>query len=409
MERLLIKLITVCITLGLLIACENNHDIINQRNNQQEFEYKIPVKSNDGWQTASLHSVGIDEARLELAVNRIRNNIYQRVHGIVITRFGKLVFEEYFEGNIYVNSSNLYGDNVQFTSEMIHNLGSATKSITATLAGLAINYGFIEGEDQSIFDFFPEYTHLRNNNNSDITVKHLLTMTAGWRWNENTTNTTQNDLYLFNTSPDPVEFMLSRSMIAEPGTSWLYSGGSVSLLGKIIERASGLNLEEFSRDYLYHPLGIFDFSWVYIQPDLIGAHGDARLRPRDMAKLGQLYLNKGKWAGRQLLPEDWVKKSSEQFIQLSPNSVWARELGFSGYSYLWWTLSFDTGNIISAYCAAGWGGQYIYVVPELDMVVVFTGGNYEHADPVPWIMWNHIIPAVTNHSGFDDNEDDIIY
>jgi CubicO group peptidase (beta-lactamase class C family) len=156
----------------------------------------------------------------------------------------------------------------------------------------------------------------------------------------------------------------------------------VTLLGKIIERATGLDLEEFSRDYLFTPLGIADFQWPSMRPDLIAAHGDLKLRPRDMAKVGQIFLEGGEWKGERILTAGWVERSVRGALA-------------GDYGYLWWGDFYRnrTGPYAS-FSARGWGGQRIHVFPDLDLVVVFTGGNYESWEPVDAIMDSCILPAV---------------
>jgi CubicO group peptidase (beta-lactamase class C family) len=143
-----------------------------------------------------------------------------------------------------------------------------------------------------------------------------------------------------------------------------------------------MDLEEFSRRYLFTPLGISQFQWPYMRPDLIAAHGDLKLRPRDMAKVGQTVLDGGTWDGAPVLAADWVKRSVQEALA-------------GDYGYLWWGDYFrNRMGPYASFSARGWGGQRIHVFPELELVVVFTGGNYESWEPVDAIMENHILSAV---------------
>jgi CubicO group peptidase (beta-lactamase class C family) len=342
-----------------------------------------PPVTDDGWPTASLTEAGLELAPLASAVEGIEGGIYPRVHGLLIVRHGALVLEEYFTGQRYVSAANRFGPTVDFGRDDIHQLASVTKSITSTLTGLAIEHGFIEDESAAVHGFLPEYAHLFGEEERRITVEHLLTMTAGWSWSENTVwGLSSNDMYGFNVASDPLVYLLDRSMEAEPGTHWVYNGGAVTLLGKLIEKASGLNLERFSQEYLFDPLGVTDFTWPYMRPDLIAAHGDARLRPRDMAKLGQMFLDGGVWAGERIVSEAWVERATAGALA-------------GDYGYLWWGDGYHGGqSAYRSYSARGWGGQCIIVFPELDMVVVFTGGNYESWEPVDVIVEQHVLPAV---------------
>jgi CubicO group peptidase (beta-lactamase class C family) len=364
--------------LGVLHACSSSPS-----EPQIEYEYTQPEVTGDGWPSASLTDADIDLAPITEAIEAIQRGDYPRVHGIVIARHGHLVLEQYFRGQLYVNAAQRFGPEVLFDRDRIHQLASVTKSVTSTLAGLAIEHGFITGEDALVYTFFPEYEELFDQRERQITVGHLLTMTSGWAWSENTEwGVSTNDMYGFNVASDPLVYLLDKRMDAEPGTRWVYNGGAVTLLGKLIEKASGLDLETFSQRYLFTPMGVTDFTWPYMRPDLIAAHGDARLRPRDMAKLGQMFLDGGLWAGERVLSDAWVDRATAGALE-------------GDYGYLWWGDGYRGGQLAyKSYSARGWGGQRITVFPELDIVVVLTGGNYETWEPVDAIIEQHILPAV---------------
>ncbi|MCK5650328.1 MAG: serine hydrolase [Gemmatimonadetes bacterium] len=371
------------LTAAVVVCCLLSTCSSSPSEPQVDYTYTQPEVTGDGWQTASLADANIDLAPITEAIEGIQRGDYPRVHGIVIARHGNLVLEEYFRGQLYLNPVERFGPEVQFDRDRIHQLASVTKSITSTLTGLAIEQGFIEDVDEAVYTFFPEYEELFDEQERTITVEHLLTMTSGWEWSENTEwGVASNDMYGFNMASDPLEYLVNQGMDDEPGTHWVYNGGAVTLLGKLIEKASGMNLEAFSEQYLFTPLGITEFTWPYMRSDLIAAHGDARLRPRDMAKLGQMFLDGGEWGGERQLAEEWVDRATQDALD-------------GPYGYLWWGDSYRGGqSAYRSYSAQGWGGQRIHVFPELDMVVVFTGGNYETAEPVDIIMEQHILPAV---------------
>lgn len=346
------------------------------------YSYTQPEETGDGWSTASLDDVGIDEVGIAAAIEGIDRGDYPRVHAVLIAKHGRLVLEEYFRGRIYQGPAHPFGSEIQFDRDRIHQLASVTKSITSTLVGLAIDQGFIEDVHVPIHTLLPRYAGLFDEEERQITIEHLLTMTAGWEWRENTEwGVSANDMYGFNVASDPLAYLLSKKLSASPGEEWVYNGGAVTLLGKVVEEASGLDLEAFSERYLFSPLGVTDFSWPYMRPTLIAAHGDAKLRPRDMAKLGQLFLDGGVWDGSQVLSQSWVQAATQGALE-------------GDYGYLWWgDGSWGGYEVFRSFSARGWGGQWIIVLPELDMVVAFTGGNYESWDPVEAIMVEHILPA----------------
>jgi CubicO group peptidase (beta-lactamase class C family) len=374
-------LVLLALTLGFVSACDEAAD--DPPREHSYYQYLQPGLTGDGWQTASLSDVGIDEAQLVEGVERILNDAYRQVHGLLIVRNGMLVLEEYFDGN------NREGTFIPYDRDRIHDLASVTKSVTSLMTGLAIESRFIEDVHDSALSYLPEYQPLVTPQKERITIEHLLTMTSGWEWSESTESVPENDMYQFNTQPDPLGYLIGKSLIAEPGVVFAYNGGAVTLLGKIIERASGLDLETFSDLYLFSPMGIEEFAWPYIRRDLIAAHGDLDLRPRDMAKLGQMMLSGGVWNQRRILPAEWVEASWEQAVAFRQPSA------YLGYGYLWWLRSYGVASAATpAFCAEGWGGQRIIVLPDLDAVVVFTGGNYHSPEPVDTIMERHIVPAI---------------
>ena len=347
------------------------------------YVYTQPEETGDGWSTSTLSQAGIDEVAISAAIEGVWRGDYPRVHAVLIARHGELVLEEYFRGQLYLNPVQRFGPEVLFDRDRTHQLASVTKSITSTLVGLAIDRGFIDGVDEPVHTFFPEYAGLFDDGERQVTVEHLLTMTAGWEWNENTEwGVSSNDMYGFNVASDPLAYLVGKELEAQPGQRWVYNGGAVTLLGKLVEKAVGQDLEAFSGQYLFTALGVTEFSWPYMRPTLIAAHGDARLRPRDMLKLGQLFLDGGVWNGTRILSEGWVQEATEGALA-------------GDYGYLWWgDGSWGGYEIFRSFSARGWGGQWIIVLPELDMVVVFTGGNYESWDPVETIMAGHVLPAV---------------
>lgn len=354
-----------------------------------DYVYSVPEQVDDGWETASLADVGMDRASLENLMNRLRHNSRHLVHGIVIVVDNKLVFEEYFSGF----SHPTYGEvPVTYNRERKHCLSSVAKSVTATLLGIAIGEGLVASVDERVFDYFPELADLDVGQKSELTLKHLVTMSAGLEWDEHTypIGDPRNDLMRWLSHPgDLVRFVLERPVVADPGTQFNYSGGLTNVLGEVVARAGGLRLDQFSQEYLFTPLGIEDFSWWVLRPDFVYASGDVSLRLRDMAKLGKLYLQGGVWEGEQIVPPEWVEASATRYFTFT--SPWN---GHRGYSYGWWPMISDYGA--GAFAASGWGGQAIIVVPEFDMVAVFTGGSYWEEPLLTYdeMMRLYVLPAI---------------
>jgi CubicO group peptidase (beta-lactamase class C family) len=355
---------------------------------EQSWTYRQPAQANDGWETASLADVGVDPLPLTELMNRLRENPGHRIEGILIVKDGRLVFEEYFDGIAHPT----YGDQpVSYGRLTKHCLSSVTKSVTATLLGIAIDRGFAASADEKALDLFPEMADLNVGPKSGITLRHLVTMSAGLQWNEWSypVGDARNDLTKwFNFDGDLLRFVLERPLVADPGALFTYNGGLTNVLGEAIRRLSGLRLDDFSVTYLFGPLGVTDLSWYLLRPDFVYASGDISLLPRDLAKLGRLFLQDGLWNGARIVSHEWVEASA------APVFAWEPWPGCAGYSHGWWPKSEEYGA--GAFAAEGWGGQALIVMPELDAVVVFTGGSYWNSPLLSshQMMADYILPAI---------------
>ncbi len=342
------------------------------------YVYKIPEQTNDGWETTSLNSVGIIKQPIISLIDKIQNEEYKNVHSILIIKQGKLVFEEYFEGEKFKLAQ--YTGVMGFERDDLHNLCSATKSFTSACIGICIDQGLIQNANQKVFDFFPEHADLLNDSpdKKRLTLDHLLTMSSGIDWNDAETSyyEPQNDMNRIFNNSDPTRYMLAKPLVWTPGNQFEYQNVNTNILGEIVRRASEYRVDVFCNKYIFSKLGISSYEWQMIPNDVVLASGELKLRPRDMAKFGLLFLNKGVWDGEQLISQDWIEVSTRKHFTLN-GWQWA-----DGYGYQWWHNTFHTNNnSYSAYFADGWGGQTIYVFDELDMIVVFTGGNYYDAVP----------------------------
>jgi CubicO group peptidase (beta-lactamase class C family) len=350
-----------------------------------------PAALDDGWVAASPVSVGLDSARLCGIAARLKDTEAD-VHAVVIVRHGKLVFEQYFAG--YDERWDVPGQ-YDHDATTRHDMRSASKSVVSLLTGIAIDRKLIAGVDEPVVKFFPEFAAQKTPGWDGITLRHLLTMSSGIKWNENLAwNDPGNDEPHLGADADPVRYILAKPIAAPPDAIWIYNGGGTELLGNVIERVSGKSLEAFAREVLFQPLGITDWEWkTYPTNGKIAAAIGLRLRPRDAAKLGQLVLNHGAWDGRQIVPADWIAQSTAPRFQA---------IGYFGdlcfYGYQWWLgRSLSQGGEITWIAAMGQGGQRIFVVPELELVVMMTsglyfGGRQGHAEID--ILTNFVIPSI---------------
>ena len=238
-----------------------------------------PEQTNDGWQTAGMDAAGMDQEIIRELVDRINDGTYQNIHSVLIVRDGKLVLEEYFDGYRWdYDGDQFRGEFTEFGPDTTHNLASVTKSFTSALIGIAIDRGFIPGVDEKAFSYFFRYSHLSDERKDTITLEHLLTMTSGLEWNgmQVPLGDRNNDVIQLFFVPDPIEYILAKPAIDEPGTAWYYNGGGTDLLGEVIRESTGLGLDDFSAEYLFAPLGITEYEWYHVNPDIIHAAGNLK-------------------------------------------------------------------------------------------------------------------------------------
>ena len=268
-----------------------------------------------------------------------------RLHSLLISHRGELVFEEYYNGA---------------DPRRPANMKSASKSFISALIGIAIDEGHIKSVEDPITKYFPEYIFNQTNPDKQlITIENLLTMQSGL---ETTSNRNYGKWVL---SDNWVEFVLNQPLVAKPGTRMLYSTGSTHLLSAILTRASGVNTKEFAQKYLASQLGYSMSYWSRDPQGIYFGGNDMEMTPRQMLAFGELYLNQGVHEGRQIIPTDWVKESYRPHV-LSPRGQGRY------YGYGWWLRDL-AGMLVPV--AWGYGGQLIFVVEPLDLVVVATSDS----------------------------------
>jgi CubicO group peptidase (beta-lactamase class C family) len=345
------------------------------------YRYRVPERTDDGWETESAASVGLDEGLLERLMTDLHDIGDHEVHSILVVRHGRLVFEKYFPGLQFVLAQ--YTGESGFTREDTHSMASVTKSVTTTLVGIALDRGDIDSVGVRVFDFFPEHAGLVTANpwRGALTLEHLITMRAPIVWNDEELpySDPSNDLVQMFYVADPIGYALSKELYAAPGTVFDYCNAATNIAGDIVRRATGVPLDDFSDTVLFAPLGITTYRWHRFSADVVFASGDLELRPRDAAKLGQLFLNRGTWKGKRVVSESWVDRATSRIVRPTAPHDWA-----VSYGYGWWHWDLVAGGRTwPAYLASGWGGQWIVVVPSADLVFVSTGGNWYRAEPMP--------------------------
>ncbi len=308
--------------------------------------YSNDYYPGDTWRTSTPEAQGMDSGYLADMLNNIQSNKLE-IHSVVIIRHGYLVLEAYKSG---------------FGKEIIGEIHSVTKSFTSALIGIAIREGYIKNTDQKALDFLPEIkSKINDKAKEEISIKNLLTMTSGFDWPE--FYAPYNMYMQFVSSQNWTEFIMTRPLKEKPGTVFNYNTGGTHLLSVILSKTTGMKTSDFADKFLLKPIGITNYTWQ-TDPQGINAGGHGiSMTPMEMARFGYLYLKKGNWKGIQIIPADWVEASlSNRIDSTMCNFAISNN---KGYGFLWWGLPFG------GFSACGYGGQYIMVIPERDMVVVF--------------------------------------
>lgn len=317
-----------------------------------------------------------------------KTNIFPKLEGLIylgkfgpldsllVLKDGKLIFEKYFNG---------------FNSEKNHPIQSVSKSIQSILVGICFDKGYLKSLDEPIIHFFEEYKSLDWGNKKDkISFRHLLSMTSGIQWNESEMSyqSFENQANQMVLSIDWVEYVLSQPMEAKPGKVFNYSSANPILFSSIIKKVTGQSNEVFALKHLFKPLGIRNVAF-HRNIFSTGIIGDYEMTPGDLLKLGFLILKKGNWKGIKLISSGWVEQFISSQTQLNPN--------FKEYLFFWWRKAFlINGKKIWGIYAWGYGGQHIFLFPEMEMVIVTTGSYYhinQAKEPFD-IVENFILPGL---------------
>mgnify|MGYP001826189603 FL=1 len=385
---------------------------------QSDDLYQIPEATDNGFLTAAPEDVGLDRKPLEELTGLLRDDIFPNVHALLIQKNGRLVYEEYFNGTDrrWSEAGEPIQVELQFDRDTLHSTRSVGKSITSALVGIAIAERRIESVNQSVFDYFPEHSDKSTRAKQQITLQHLLTMSAGLEWNEDLPYTDPaNDEIQMDASDDPAGFVLSRPLVNEPGTTFNYGANAPTLLGYIVSRSSQQPFGDFAKSRLFDALEMRDVEWggccdgweaipeLEWKSDKAWAKytvpaGSLWMRPRDLLKFGSLYLNEGRWRDKQILTPDWVSSSLKPQIPTEELTLDHGTDAFSSgsYGYFWWHTQYELpyGDII-VHAAYGNGGQRIWVIPALDLLVVHMTGNYNRRGSglqAERLLLEHIVP-----------------
>ena len=279
----------------------------------------------------------------------------------------------------------------------LHSLQSVTKSITSALLGIAIDEGLIKSTDINPMMMFHGYDQDIDPRRLAITLHDLLTMRSGIQWNEMISyDSNENSCIMMEAADDWIQFVLSQPMKNDPGTVFNYNSGVSVLLGKLVRNATGKRIDKWAEEKLFGPLGITEYYWKETPLGEIDTEGGLYLSSHDLAKIGYLFLQDGKWGGTQIISKEWVQKSTSPIIpDISPNNN-RKDRGW-GYGYQWWVPLNENGTT-KLFAGNGYGGQFLMVSPEHDLVVVFNGWNIHSGSELSSRMatQDRILPAIKN-------------
>lgn len=356
-----IGIIALMLALALTGCSGGNDELVEQPENQPVQTAPAPEPEPEpewNWQKDSPENRGLDSSALD--------RLHAQLDGVnvlssVIVKGDAIVDEYYKEG---------YDASSSFP------LHSCSKSITSALVGIAIGQGYIAGVDVPITTYFPQLLDA-DERWSRVTIWHLLTHTSG-------VSSSDDDVWeAWRASENWVDYVLQRPMVAEPGTVFSYTTGGTHLLSAILQKATGKTAYQYGKEVLFDKLGM-DSVQCGTDPQGISDGGNGfSMNVYDMAKFGRLYLNGGMWEGEQVVPAQWVKDSTT--VQFTRSS------GSADYGYQWWVRTFGEARH-PAFFAQGHGGQYIFVVPDLELIVVFTS-NYTGSSSIYWQYVSDIVAA----------------
>jgi hypothetical protein len=347
-------------------------------------EWMVSKPESEGMVTDSIIAFDTD----------IANGKYGFIDDLIITRNGKLIYHKSWKHDY----DKIYGDKSKISGVLnpldpggpynyynpwwhpfyrrgeLHSLQSVSKTITSVIIGIAVSKKEFPQLSQTVLSFF-DTAKVKNidDRKSKMTIEHLLTMTAGFDWNEGVVPYTDpmNDCGIMEASFDWVQYAIDKPMANEPGQTFAYNSGATQLLSYIFRKATAKDIEEYAFQHLFAPLGIKDFYWKRTPTGLADTEGGLYLKPTDLAKIFYLWQQNGNWNGKQIVSTEWVKASVTPFISLGPGIK---------YGYKWWLHEYGKNNQL-AWCGSGFGGQLPVIIPEYNLVAVFTGWNIIQGKP----------------------------
>jgi len=354
-----------------------------------------------GWETSSPAAQGIDKLVIDSIHQEIQNGDYGLIDHFLLIRNGKIIADYNYNQDYETIAKNYDTLKHQYNydhpdwhpyykNSELHSLQSVSKSISSLLLGIAIDEGLVSHLDATILPLFTDYKlDLSDERKNTITLKNLLTMQSGILWDESSSyaDNQENNCTVMELSDDWVQYVLDRPMDTIPGTKFVYNSGVTVLLGKIVRIATGRRIDKWAEEKLFGPLGITDYYWKETPKGEIDTEGGLYLSAYDLAKIGYLMMNNGAWNNKQIVSEKWIEESIRPSVKLNEKL---------GYGYQWWVPEYKDEEV-KIFAGNGYGGQYVMMAKEYDMLVVFNGWNiHGQAEKSTWsALQDRILPNTT--------------
>lgn len=390
--RGLLQAVTFVLVMAFVTACGGGSSGATAPTPPLTYDYSVPIDVGDGWQTADLANEGFDTLKIVSMMNRVVGGTYPGIDSIAIVRNNRLLLYWFAQRDF-----DQFDDWVNNRDMERHVLHSTSKSFTSALIGIAIDQGHIASTQVKFYDLFA-YPSYRNwdPRKAEMTLEDALTMRLGltWdEWSEPYTNPDNDLVQLTSNNADWTKALLDLPISVDPGTEFTYNTAASTAIGQALENATGMPMADFANANLFYPMQITNAEWSTSPTGLPVGGSGLFLRTRDLAKFGQLYIDDGIWQGQQLISAGWIADSVDRRVDISSWATYSEAYGFQ-----WWLddLLYQ-GQPLETWVTSGYGGQYIFAVPSLDLVVAFTGHNYNNGVGVGNLysmMRYHILEAI---------------
>ena len=365
---------------ALLAACDGGGDGVPDESPDSAYRYAPPAVTHDGWPVAHAAEKGLDPASFEDMVAAVDRGEFPNIDAVAVARSGELVFDRVFRTSLDAEDRRVGNADIA-----VHAQFSATKSIMSLLVGIAIDDGIFAGVETAYLDFF-DYPSLDNPDprKAEITLGDVLGMRLGLDWNEWDPPYTSQDNQLIRLYADEVDYskaLLDLPMAADPGSQFAYNTAATISLGQAIENRGPMTLVDYGSSRLLAPLSISEVEFLETPTGLPNGGGGFYFRTRDMVKFGQLLLDGGSWKGERIVSEAWIDESLEARTDIAWAEPEKWDWQLVGYGYQWWLGYYEIGDeIVDCWVAWGFGGQWIVVVPSLDLVIAVNSRGYDGSD-----------------------------